>query len=488
MRQRVTAEAIASGNAGASALKTIRVHSKLMLAFGLYTYYYLTAELLFTDCAGAAFGEQAATVLYGVYCLAAAAGFFSFAVLRRVLVSTGARRRLLFGMGCVGVVFTAAAPHMGGVFMAALSVAAMLIAGHVGAAALFVMAVTVQEKSRLGMIIAMPYAGAFLLQYAMSYVLPLFGGASVWIHHVVIAAALAGAAALLLTYAGAAPMGDAPHIAKKADAKKYLRGALVACLIISCLYGLVDGIIMALHTGQQLNVYGWIRLIAIPGILFTGFMADYRDGRYFPFSTLAAWLAIIVAMFLFHTAETYNAALGSIYFFGSFMTMYSLAVFVRVAHDTDKPSFWASAGRGMKYAAGGVFALAGSSVFTRLNYIVITVVYVALLIALFMIFTFRGRLAADAESPLASPLASPFASARGGGLEPSPVFIVTEREHEIVMMLAGGKSVAAVADQLFISEKTVRNHISNMLRKTGAGSRELLFGMARDGHIVQKHR
>ena len=75
------------------------------------------------------------------------------------------------------------------------------------------------------------------------------------------------------------------------------------------------------------------------------------------------WHITIAAVFLFNTAETFNAALGSVCFFCSFMTMYSLVVFIRVADSTSLPAFWAAAGRGLKYLAGGIFALAGSHMF-----------------------------------------------------------------------------------------------------------------------------
>jgi DNA-binding CsgD family transcriptional regulator/tetratricopeptide (TPR) repeat protein len=49
--------------------------------------------------------------------------------------------------------------------------------------------------------------------------------------------------------------------------------------------------------------------------------------------------------------------------------------------------------------------------------------------------------------------------------------VLTPREHEIVLMLAGGKSNRDIARSLFISEKTVSVHVSNVLAKWQVRSR-----------------
>jgi DNA-binding NarL/FixJ family response regulator len=48
---------------------------------------------------------------------------------------------------------------------------------------------------------------------------------------------------------------------------------------------------------------------------------------------------------------------------------------------------------------------------------------------------------------------------------------LTEREREIVNLLAQGRSNAEIAGDLFISEKTVKNHINHIYAKLGVGTR-----------------
>ncbi|WP_028043675.1 helix-turn-helix domain-containing protein [Candidatus Stoquefichus massiliensis] len=49
--------------------------------------------------------------------------------------------------------------------------------------------------------------------------------------------------------------------------------------------------------------------------------------------------------------------------------------------------------------------------------------------------------------------------------------LLTKREKEIFTLLTQGQSTKDIADDLCISEKTVRNHISNVIQKLGVQSR-----------------
>jgi NarL family two-component system response regulator LiaR len=57
------------------------------------------------------------------------------------------------------------------------------------------------------------------------------------------------------------------------------------------------------------------------------------------------------------------------------------------------------------------------------------------------------------------------------GQEDPPAGALTEREIEILQHLAQGKSNQDIADDLFLSERTVRTHITNILGKLGLSNR-----------------
>ena len=50
-------------------------------------------------------------------------------------------------------------------------------------------------------------------------------------------------------------------------------------------------------------------------------------------------------------------------------------------------------------------------------------------------------------------------------------FILTKREKEVFTLLVNNKTTKEIAEDLCISEKTVRNHISNTMQKLGVKGR-----------------
>ena len=66
--------------------------------------------------------------------------------------------------------------------------------------------------------------------------------------------------------------------------------------------------------------------------------------------------------------------------------------------------------------------------------------------------------------------------------EPEPRDKLTEREREVLQLLAEGLSNAAIAERLFVSVHTVRNHVANLSNKLGAHSKlEALSIAVREG-------
>ena len=62
---------------------------------------------------------------------------------------------------------------------------------------------------------------------------------------------------------------------------------------------------------------------------------------------------------------------------------------------------------------------------------------------------------------------------------------LTEREEEVLSLVAQGKSNREIARQLFVSLKTVRNHVSNILLKLQVADRAQAVIRARDAGIGQ---
>ena len=59
-----------------------------------------------------------------------------------------------------------------------------------------------------------------------------------------------------------------------------------------------------------------------------------------------------------------------------------------------------------------------------------------------------------------------------------PVGVLSERETEIVVLVARGLSNDQIAEELYLSEATVKRHLANIYEKIGVGSRSEAVRMA----------
>ncbi len=66
-----------------------------------------------------------------------------------------------------------------------------------------------------------------------------------------------------------------------------------------------------------------------------------------------------------------------------------------------------------------------------------------------------------------------------------PLHLLTRRECEVLQLLADGKSNRAIGEILYISEKTVKNHVSNILQKLNVNDRTQAVVMAIKNGWVQ---
>ncbi len=63
--------------------------------------------------------------------------------------------------------------------------------------------------------------------------------------------------------------------------------------------------------------------------------------------------------------------------------------------------------------------------------------------------------------------------------------ILTKREEEVFSLLVKNKTTKEIGDELNISEKTVRNHISNAMQKLGVkGRAQAVVELIRLGNIT----
>jgi DNA-binding NarL/FixJ family response regulator len=73
--------------------------------------------------------------------------------------------------------------------------------------------------------------------------------------------------------------------------------------------------------------------------------------------------------------------------------------------------------------------------------------------------------------------------ARGGRSAAVPFPELTERELDVLDLVARGLTNAAIAQRLVVSDKTVRNHVSNVFAKLHVADRAEAVARARDAGL-----
>src|SRR5512142_943156 len=94
--------------------------------------------------------------------------------------------------------------------------------------------------------------------------------------------------------------------------------------------------------------------------------------------------------------------------------------------------------------------------------------------------TLVRRILTEQHPIVSAPVATGAAAAASAA--PSPQ--LTSREIQILRLLAGGASTQAIADSLFISVTTTRNHVQNILRKLEVHSKLEAVSLALRTHLL----
>ena len=130
-----------------------------------------------------------------------------------------------------------------------------------------------------------------------------------------------------------------------------------------------------------------------------------------------------------------------------FFTLFIILAFVDLAAHRPSLKPWAVTGRSLFFTLLYVLAIVGCLVIVFYNSA--------------LRFNFGSAAADSAAARVTTPLPAPDYCARYG---------LTQREAEVLDCILSGQSIAEISEALFISQRTVKFHITKLLRKTGTTS------------------
>lgn len=191
-------------------------------------------------------------------------------------------------------------------------------------------------------------------------------------------------------------------------------------------------------------------------------------------------IAFIVRPYFFTIAidPTALAAIGfaretgfALFLAAAWIALVSCARFCKVAPGFSLGAFVATAGLMGLAGVQGLYVLGGVSGFVG------AVLFVLYLVIVVIVSTVRGRGRVSARDVrvIEQQGFERFVELRCDEL--ADQYGLTPRERDIIVQLGRGHSYAYIANELVVSENTVRTHVRNMYRKMGVSSREDLLAL-----------
>lgn len=285
---------------------------------------------------------------------------------------------------------------------------------------------------------------------------------------------------------------------------------LLIVVLLSLLHGIGDLYMDAYHNFN--DVFGFSRLSYCAGSIAAGYFAD-RNRLYLPLAALFAKAQDVWDIWVGQEQVLYYP----LHYFGDFMngffTLFIILAFADLAAHRPSLKPWAVTGRSLQMFTVSVATVFGAFILDA-DKLFFTLLYVLAIVGCLVIVFYSSALrfnlgssaaevtppipAAEATTPIPAAEMTPplpeaeetisLPAAEETASFPAPEettplpapdyrtrYGLTQREAEVLDCILSGQSIAEISEALFISQRTVKFHITNLLRKTGAASQKELL-------------
>ena len=238
--------------------------------------------------------------------------------------------------------------------------------------------------------------------------------------------------------------------------KNYFIRISIIILAMSLLSALSTDVI-AINTIDVAGGYGSTRLYYCLGLLIAGFLADKKKSL-FEILTIASFVVSLLAIILLKEGYSINLIAGLSYSFVAFFVLFRTITFVNLT-DNKKNLVWVAA-FGLMYSRimEGLMVLFEDKLIEHYTLLVV-VITLSLSIVIVLYFLLYFQNSKMSENDAVKTIAVKYK--------------LGSQEEKVLNLLVRGMSNQEMADELFVSINTIRNHIANIYKKTGMKKKEL---------------
>ena len=410
------------------------------LCFALCFFAFMLTEAFINERCAVILGSGAVNPVYTFGLVCTGLGFLSFSLLRRLCKKEKSRKtaQTILGILCLGAAMVLLFADHPALFLTS-SAAALLLTGHISGCVYYNTAMYFAASRYTGRMIGTGMGAAILLQFVVQNLMP---------QSVAFIISIFFSVAFVMYFVIKAPKdwileNPLPYSSDtKTDFKKALL-LIVAVVLMSLVAGMIDSVLTSFNAEKSYDIYGGVRLFYALGLILAGFLADIKERKYLPLSTV-----------IFFTV-----------------------MFLDFAPKSSRPELWAGMGRIVRSFTVAVTVLPALNIYGAVGSTVLAVV--SCLLSILILLVLLPYLSNDAVS-LKPTEELPSESRELSPQERLKLYArrcsLTPRETEVLeKLLTTEDGVQEIADSLYISRRMVQRYISSIYEKTETKTRLGLF-------------
>ena len=238
--------------------------------------------------------------------------------------------------------------------------------------------------------------------------------------------------------------------------KNYFIRISIIVLAMSLLSALSTDVI-ALYTINIPGGYGGTRLYYCLGLLVAGYLADKKNNL-FGILTIVSFIFLLLSIILLKDGYSIGIIASLSYSFVAFFVLFRTMCFINMC-DNKKSIIWASA-FGLMYSRimEGLMVLFEERLILHYTFLIIAImITLSLVIVLFFLLYFEKSKMTENDAVKNIAIKCK----------------LSVQEEKVLNLLIQDFNNQEIADKLYISVNTIRNHVANIYKKTGMKKKEL---------------